>query len=239
MTSSDALVQRASAQAMGTLTAIIGGDFSRKSVNYLLQVLKQTDKTSSKHKDRPATSSGLVAAASISLATHFRIACREEQYSGSKSDMMFDDAFKGGLRAMNIKDMASSAIGSLASRNIREPVRSWSLHAWWLMLRGSTINSKGEGDGIGSKLSFKAAKATMGLVEVHLLVPSVGMPSGRGRDGIYDSAGPDGFDDLIVQEKDGTVVARRLRTKVLLTLGRLVNIVITGLGSRLDYIVYK
>ena len=50
----------------------------------------------------------------------------------------------------------------------------------------------------------------------------------------YDSAGPDGFDDLIVQEKDGTVVARRLRTKVLLTLGRLVNIVITGLGSRLE-----
>ena len=213
----------------------------------MLQVLKQTDKKSSKHKDRPPTSSGLVAAAAFSLATHFRIARREEQAAKSEDGIMFGDAPGGYARATRIQDL-DATVGSLASRNIREPVRSWSLHAWWLMLRGSAMSSRGgegggeDGGGVNvgrgsgvSKLSFKAAKATLGLVEIHLLVPSVGMPYGRGREAGGDVvASQDGFDDLVFQEKDGTVVARALRTKAVLTLARLLNMVVTGLGPQLE-----
>ena len=79
MSSSDALIQRASAQAMGTMTAIVGGKFSRKTTAYLLQILKQVDKKQMKQQAGATTNSGLIAAASLSLATHFRIAWREEQ----------------------------------------------------------------------------------------------------------------------------------------------------------------
>ena len=123
-------------------------------------------------------------------------------------------------RAQNIQDL-DATIGSLAKRNIKEPVRSWALHAWWLMLRGSTM-------------SPNAAKATLGLIESQLLAPTVGMPGGMEKDGSDSGFDENSIDNLMVQEKDATAVAKNLDTKLLLTLGRLLNIVVSGLGSRLE-----
>ena len=210
----DVLVRRASGTAMGCLTSIVGGMFSRKVLRSLVVGIK--GKSPSSPSQRAGTA--------FALACHYRHRLRTQ--NGSANELPELDAI--------LYDLA---------RETREPVRTSALHSWWILLRGQTMHTDanrmaggGSGSGLGSGKGNDGAggsglrryiKPTLALVEAHLLAPALGM-SRKGDVGTVDS-----LDHLTFPDKDMTVVARHVQTGVLHIMGRLVNAIVSGLGSGL------
>jgi hypothetical protein len=191
LSSNDVLVRRASSAAMGCLTAIVGGVFSRKVLRSLVNGIKG---------GAPSHRAG----SALALACHYRLA----DESSELDSVLYDLA-----------------------RETREPVRSFALHSWWVLLKKQTRDSlqKNPSTSSGSSISasnggfIKYVKPTLALVEAHLLSPSLGMS----RNGETVEV----LDHLTYPDKDMTIVARSIQVGVLRTIGRLVNTLLFGLGQ--------